>query len=192
MNPMTADNLKSAFGGESMAHTRYLIWGEAAKKEGFPNVHNLFNAVSYAERVHAGNHFRELKNEVGDASVTAGAGFGLTNTSENLQGAINGENYEVSQMYPAFIAVADVQSEKGSIRSFQFALEAEKTHAALFTAAKEAVDKGNDYDESVVHVCDICGYTLVGELVDDCPICKARTSMFTTFETETESSACPL
>lgn len=180
---MTADNLKSAFGGESMAHMRYLQWGEAAKKEGFPNVQNLFKAVAYAEQVHAGNHFRELRKEVGEASVTAGAGFGMTNTSENLQGAIDGENYEVAQMYPAFIAVADMQAEKGSIRSFQFALEAEKTHAALFTAAKEAVDAGKDYDEATVHVCDICGYTLVGELEDDCPVCKAKTTMFTTFET---------
>lgn len=184
MNPMTASNLKSAFGGESMAHMRYIQWGEAAKKEGFPNVGNLFKAVAFAEQIHAGNHFRELRKEVGEASVTAGAGFGMTNTSENLQGAIEGENYEVAQMYPAFIAVADLQSEKGSIRSFQFALEAEKTHSALFTSAKEAVDAGKDYAEATVHVCDICGYTLVGELEDDCPVCKAKTSMFTTFKTE--------
>ncbi|SET07496.1 Rubrerythrin [Natronincola peptidivorans] len=184
MNPMTATNLKSAFGGESMAHARYIQWGEAAKKEGFPNVANLFKAVAYAELIHAGNHFRELRKEVGAASVTSGAEFGMTNTSENLAGAIEGENYEVAQMYPAFISVADMQSEKGSIRSFQFALEAEKTHAALFTAAKEAVDGGTDYAEAIVHVCDICGYTLVGELQDDCPVCKAKTSMFTSFETE--------
>ena len=55
MNEMTASNLKSAFGGESMAHMRYLCWGEAAIKEGYPNVGNLFEAVAYAERVHAGN-----------------------------------------------------------------------------------------------------------------------------------------
>ncbi|MCC5912175.1 MAG: rubrerythrin family protein [Clostridiaceae bacterium] len=183
MNPMTATNLKSAFGGESMASMRYLQWGAAAKKEGFPNVENLFKAVSYAEQVHAGNHFRELKKEVGEDSVTAGAGFGMTNTSENLQGAIDGENYEVAQMYPAFISVADMQAEKGSIRSFQFALEAEKTHAALFTSAKEAVDAGNDYAETAVHVCDVCGYTLVGELENDCPVCKVKPEMFTTFET---------
>ncbi len=183
MNAMTADNLKSAFGGESMAHTRYIFWGKAAVKDGYPNVGNLFEAVSYAEQIHAGNHFRELRKEVGEASVTAGGGFGLTTTSENLQGAIDGENYEVEQMYPAFISVADMQSEKGSIRSFQFALEAEKTHADLFWKAKEQVDQNKDFDHDTVHVCDICGYTLTGELEDDCPICKARTDMFTTFVT---------
>ncbi len=33
MNAMTQDNLRSAFGGESMAHMRYRIWGEKAKKK---------------------------------------------------------------------------------------------------------------------------------------------------------------
>ena len=183
MNPMTSSNLKSAFGGESMAHMRYLIWGESAKKEKFINVANLFKAVAYAEHVHAANHFRELKKEIGEASVTAGAGFGMTTTSENLQGAIDGENYEVDQMYPAFISVANMQEEKSSIRSFQFALEAEKTHAALFSSAKEMVDSGKDFDERMIHVCDICGYTLSGPKVeDDCPICKAKPEMFRCFE----------
>ncbi len=183
MNEMTATNLKSAFGGESMAHMRYLQWGAFAVKEGFPNVGNLFNAVAYAEQVHAANHFRELKNAVGDASVTAGAGFGLTTTSENLQGAIDGENFEVEQMYPAFIAVAELQNEKGSIRSFQFAVEAEKTHAVLFSKAKEAVDANSDFAEDTVHVCNVCGYSLTGALEDNCPVCKVKPDMFTTFVT---------
>ena len=184
MNPMTSSNLKSAFGGESMAHMRYLLWSEAAQKEGFANVSNLFSAVAYAEQVHAGNHFRELRKEVGEASVTAGAGFGMTNTAENLLGAIEGENYEVDQMYPAFVQVATLQQEKSCVRSFQFALEAEKTHAALFTEARERVLAGKDFDEKKVHVCDICGYTLTGDQVeDDCPICKAKPERFICFET---------
>lgn len=183
MNPMTSSNLKSAFGGESMAHMRYLAWGEFATKEGFPNVGNLFVATAYAEQIHAHNHFRELKNEVGDASVTAGGGFGLTTTSENLQGAIDGENFEVEQMYPAFIAVAELQGEKGSLRSFNYAMEAEKTHAALFTNAKAAVDSGVDYDQNTVHVCNVCGHTLTGDLKDPCPVCKVGVNMFKTFVT---------
>ena len=30
MNQMTSDNLRSAFGGESQARTRYNIWGDVA------------------------------------------------------------------------------------------------------------------------------------------------------------------
>lgn len=184
MNPMTSSNLKSAFGGESMAHMRYLAWGDAAEKEGFPNVKNLFVAISYAEQVHAHNHFKELKNECGDADVTAGGGFGMTTTSENLKAAMEGELYEVEQMYPAFIAVAEMQGEKGSLRSFNYAIEAEKTHADLYGIAKEAVDKGEDYDQDTVYVCPVCGHTVAGELEGPCPICKVKADMFKVFKTE--------
>lgn len=57
-NAMTSEFLHSAYGGESMAHMRYLIWGDMAAKEGFPNVARLFRAISDAEQVHATNHFR--------------------------------------------------------------------------------------------------------------------------------------
>ena len=51
MNDMTASNLRSAFGGESQARTRYDIWGEQATKEGFPNVGRLFHCVGHAEKM---------------------------------------------------------------------------------------------------------------------------------------------
>ncbi len=34
-NAMTADFLRSAYGGESMAHIRYLVWAESAEKNWF-------------------------------------------------------------------------------------------------------------------------------------------------------------
>ena len=62
-NAMTADFLRSAYGGESMAHMRYLIWGEVARKEGLNNIGTLFEAIAYAEYVHANNHFNVLKEQ---------------------------------------------------------------------------------------------------------------------------------
>ncbi len=47
-NAMTADFLRSAYGGECMAHMRYLTWGEVAEKEGFPNIARLFKAIALA------------------------------------------------------------------------------------------------------------------------------------------------
>src|SRR5664280_2114686 len=108
---MTADFLHSAYGGESMAHMRYLIWGEIAQKEGFPNIAKLFEAISYAERVHATNHFREIDGDTANATVAAGGFFGTGKTVYNLQGAINGEFHEVEQMYPVYLNVAKLQNE---------------------------------------------------------------------------------
>jgi len=50
----------------------------------------------------------------------------LKSTSENLQTAWNGENFEVEEMYPAYNAIATLQDEKDALRSIHFALSAEK------------------------------------------------------------------
>lgn len=120
-NAMTSEFLHSAYGGESMAHMRYLHWGQIALKEGFPNIAKLFEAVAYAESVHAGNHFREIGGEIADAAVTSGAVFGIGKTVDNLQGGINGELHEVEQMYPVYLNAAEFQKETGVVRSFHFA-----------------------------------------------------------------------
>lgn len=178
MNAMTAENLRSAFGGESQAHMRYRIWGAQAGKEGFPTVERLFLATSDAEQVHATLHFKALKDINGDFPVTSGAGFGLNSTSENLQGAINGELFEVEQMYPAYIAVAELQEEKAAVSAMRFAIAAEQVHADLFTEAKKAVDAGKDLEAKVVELCPVCGYiTLTGE-EEECPLCKAKKDKF--------------
>ena len=181
MHDMTATNLRSAYGGESMAHMRYIAWGEKAAKDGFPNVGRLFHAVSYAEQIHAGNHFRELRNKPGAFEVVAGGGFGLGATSENLAGAIEGELFEVNEMYPAYLAVAEMQDEKGAQRSMRFALETEKIHAALYQKAKAAVDVGDDVALDPILICSVCGWTHEGEGPAFCPICGASHEKYKTF-----------
>ena len=182
MQEMTAANLRSAFGGESMANMRYLVWAKKAQDEGFVNVARLFRAVSRAEEAHAGGHFRVMKNVTGEFMVTAGAGFGVGATAENLQGAIEGELFEIEQMYPAYMAVAQAQDEGAALRSMTHALEAEKIHAGLFQRAKLAVDGGADCDFGVIWVCATCGHTLEGEAPEKCPVCGVGAKMFVSFE----------
>lgn len=166
-NAMTADFLRSAYGGESMAHMRYLHWGDLAEKDGFPNIAKLFRAIAYAEQVHAGNHFNELKDQKGDYTVTAGAVFGIGTVVENLQGAINGELHEVEQMYPVYLEAAKFQDEKGAQRSFHFALEAEKIHAQLFSDAQKAAKEGKDMQLEAVYICPVCGHTVLDNAPDN-------------------------
>jgi len=181
MHSMTAENLRSAFGGESMAHMRYLIWADKADKDGFPNVARLFRAVSYAEQAHATSHFNAMKDAAGSFSVLAGGGFGLGSTSENLQGAIEGERFEINEMYPAYMAVAETQTEKAAHRSMTWAIEAEKIHAEMYSQAKESVDAGKDAPLGPIHVCSVCGHTHAGDPLDKCPICGSPQKKFRTF-----------
>ena len=138
-----------------------------AKEEGFPGIARLFRAISYAEQVHAANHLRELG--------------GIGNSVDNLGGAIAGENYENTEMYPAFYAVADLQEEKGALRSIRYGLEAEKIHEALYGEARQMAETGQDIKSAPVFVCSVCGHTAVGEAPDKCPICNARKEKFNEF-----------
>lgn len=177
-NAMTADFLRSAYGGESMAHMRYQIWGESSRKDGFPNIGRLFDGIAYAELVHAKNHFNVLKEQVGDNTVAAGAVFGHTDIVDNLQGAINGELHEIDQMYPVYLETARFQEEKDAERSFRYAHEAEKIHAKLFQDAQSSAKEGKDIGSEAVYVCPICGFTEIGDNVDNCPVCGAKKEMF--------------
>ncbi|MDW7674798.1 MAG: rubrerythrin family protein [Bacillota bacterium] len=180
-NNITASNLRSAYGGESQAYQRYIYWGNIAKKEGFTNTERLFKAVAYAEEVHAGNHFKELRDVEGDFLVASMAGFGVGPTSKNLEGAIAGENFEIEEMYPAFTAVAELQQEKGALTSFRYAVEAEKNHSELFAKAKSYVDQGQDLPFEDIQVCEICGHTMEGNAPDKCPTCHAQSTKFKQF-----------
>lgn len=167
MRKMSEDNLKNAFAGESQAHMRYLIFAKKAEQEGFPNVARLFRAISYAEQVHATNHYDAL---------------GMIRSSiENLQVAIDGETYEVNEMYPAFNAVARLQEEKGAQRTTDWALQAEKVHAGMYQKGRQAVESNKDIKLGLVYICDMCGYTVEGEAPNRCPVCGASKEKFRKF-----------
>jgi len=167
MHEMTKANLEAAFAGESQAHMKYLIFADQAEKDGFPNVARLFRATAYAEQVHATSHFKVLKK--------------LADTSSNLQTGIEGETFEVEEMYPAYHAVAELQEEAGAERSTRWAQEAEKEHAILYKDAKVTVDGTQDIKGEQVYVCSACGWTGVGEPPDNCPICNAKKERFKIF-----------
>lgn len=167
MRKMTEQNLRAAFAGESQAHMRYLIFSDKAEKDGKPNVARLFRAISFAEQVHATNHFKTF----GD----------LKDTSANLQAAIDGETFEVDEMYPSYDAVAKLQGEKGAEQVIYGAIEAEKIHAKMYKKAKDTVEKGKDLTIGNVYICEVCGYTVEGEAPDTCPTCKAKKDKFKKF-----------
>ncbi|HEC81025.1 MAG TPA: rubrerythrin family protein [Thermoplasmatales archaeon] len=167
MRRMTEKLLNEAFAGESMAHMKYLIFSEVAEREGFSNVSRLFKAIAYAEQVHATNHARNL-------SLVKG-------TKDNLQAGVDGETFEVEEMYPAYDAVVKLQNEKNAETSIRYALEAEKIHAGLYQEAKQSVESGKDLDIGDIYICPVCGYTHVGTPPDRCPVCNASKDKFKKF-----------
>ena len=167
MKKMTEKSLNEAFAGESMAHMKYLIFSEIAEKEGYPNIARLFMAIAYAEQVHATNHARNL-------------GI-IKKTADNLETGIQGETFEVEEMYPAYDVIAKLQEERGAEKSISYALEAEKIHAELYKRAKSEVEKGKDIDVPEIYICPVCGYTHLGEPPNKCPLCNLPKEKFRKF-----------
>ncbi len=159
MKEMTKANLEAVFAGESQAHMKYLAFAEMAEREKLSNVARVFRAAAYAEEKHATNHLRALN--------------GIGKTLANLEVALAGEAFEITEMYPAYIEVAKAQEEKRALGSMEDAMAAEKVHADLYARAKEAVAAGKDADVGVLWVCDVCGFTGEGEPPEKCPICGA-------------------
>ena len=160
----TPENLQSAFAGESQANRRYLFFADKAEKEGHPQIARLFRATADAETVHARSHL--------------GAMGGIGSTKDNLGAAIEGEDYEFTQMYPGFIKQAESENKKRAQISFEFANEVEKVHHDLYQKALEALEAGGQPKDEPYFVCQVCGYIVGGEAPETCPICGAPLSQF--------------
>lgn len=156
----TNDNLAEAFAGESQANRKYLAYGEAAQKEGLSQVAKLFRAVAAAETIHAHAHLRAMD--------------GVKATVANLEAAIEGEQHEFEEMYPGFVATAEAEGHRRAVLSMKHAMAVEKIHHGLFVKALDAVKAGGDLPSQNIHVCGICGHTVMGEAPDQCPVCKAK------------------
>ncbi len=167
MHKMTEKHLKEAFSGESEAHMKYLIFSDVAEKEGKPNIARLFRAVASAEKAHALHHLR----------IVGGIGF----TEENLKEALNGENFEVNEMYAVYNAAAQLQGEKDAQRAINYALAAEKIHASMYKKATESIADGGDLKIGKIYVCPVCGHTTEDSAFDRCPICGVSGEKFEEF-----------
>lgn len=165
----TIKNLNAAFQGESNAANRYAAFSKKAEQEGLPQVAKLFRAAAASESIHRDTHKAAILELGGTVEsfkldeVTPGT------TAENLKAAIKGESYERDFMYPEFLAAAKADDAKAAIRAFQFALAAEKEHAALYQKAIDQLGKNapDDY-----YVCQICGMTLTELPAKKCPVCR--------------------
>ncbi len=158
----TTECLQEAFAGESQANRQYLAFAEKADREGFPQIARMFRAAAAAETVHAHAHLRAMD--------------GVKSTRENLKSAIDGETHEFMNMYPEMIKTAEEEGHARALRSFKFANEVEKIHAALYTGLYESMDTRQE--EYPYFVCPVCGHTAGVEAPDVCPVCGARGSMY--------------
>jgi len=157
----THDNLAAAFAGESQARNKYTYFAEAARKEGYHYIAKIFEETAENERRHAKDEFK-LLNGIGD-------------TAANLKAAFDGENYEVTEMYPTFAKEAEEEGEKDAAILFKQIAKVEAHHRDRYKKILDMVENDAVFkrDTPIKWKCSICGYVYEGtEPPAKCPCCK--------------------
>ncbi len=156
----TKENLKAAFAGESQARNKYTYFATVARKEGLNYIAKIFEETADNEKRHAKDEFLLLG--------------GLSDTAANLQAAIDGEHYEVTDMYPTFAKEAEAEGETEAARLFKQIAKVEAHHRDRFRKLLELVKSGKVFerDEAIRWKCDVCGYIHEGKHAPGkCPCC---------------------
>ncbi len=157
----TIENLKAAFAGESQARNKYTYFAKAARKENYHYIANIFEETAMNEIQHAKDEFK-LLNGIGD-------------TKANLKAAMEGENYETTQMYPEFAKQAEEEGNTEAAILFKQIAKVEKEHEERYKKLLEMVKNGTVYkrEKPIKWKCMKCGYIHEGtEPPEKCPSCK--------------------
>jgi rubrerythrin len=157
----TVDNLMKMFTSMAESNIRYMVFAEAADKEGHPNAAKIFRAVATAKMFHALSHFRA-------------ANFTDT-TTENLKQALEEETYDFKKAYPPMIQDAVTDDALEARHSLEYGMSIGPVITKLISKAI-----GNlDADESgSYYVCPVCGNIEFGKLPAKCPFCGVDASDF--------------
>jgi rubrerythrin len=176
----TETNILTAFAGESQARNRYTYYSAKAKTEGLVQIANIFEETANQEREHAKRLYKFL--EGGDAQITATFPAGVIgSTAENLKRAAGGENYEYTEMYPSFAAIAREEGFDKIADVFLAIAVAEKQHEKRYLDLLTNIEKGEVFkrDEPVTWRCLNCGYLHEGtDAPDLCPACHHAKAHF--------------
>ena len=167
-NSRTYENLKTAFAGESQARVKYQFYASRAKKDGYEQIAEIFNETSDNEKEHAKIWYKLLNDDVGD-------------TKENLKLAIEGEDYEYTEMYKEFARIAREEGFEEIATKFDQVGAIEKEHEDRYKALLKNIDDDVVFkgDAITVWKCRNCGYITVGETAPEtCPVCDHPQSFF--------------
>ncbi len=184
----TLKNLAKAFIGESQARNRYTMYSKAAKKEGFEQIAEIFAITAENEYEHASwilklinqikaKNKEDLSKIMVEAEVTTAYGT----TAENLEAAINGDNWEHTNMYPGYADMAEKEGLKDIAARLRAIAVAEKHHEERYQKILKEVKDGTVFkkDDDVEWVCRECGYVHKGKTPPEkCPSCDHASTYY--------------
>ena len=184
----TLKNLHKAFIGESQARNRYTMYVKQAQKDGYEQIASIFEETADQEREHAkqlSKMINQLSEKIGKTQgpvlVEAEGAAMFADTLTNLKGAIEGETYETTTMYPEFAKVAKEEGLEDIAKRLTAIGIAESHHAQRYQKLSAGVEAGTIFKKEEVRqwVCRKCGYVHTGKSPPDkCPACSHETAYY--------------
>ncbi|HEY2472078.1 MAG TPA: ferritin family protein [Terracidiphilus sp.] len=174
-------NLETALEEEMKNCAAYKAYAVSADDEGLHGLASLFRATALAEQIHASNHARVLRHMGGSTLVDVPRPR-VESAINNLRAALVDQRFEVDYLYPTFLTTAVSLFDSTAVRSFHWALEADKSHARLhsevITRVNGSGDSGWVLEPHDFHVCGLCGYAAERTEAENCPACNYLSEKF--------------
>lgn len=161
----TEVNLLKSFAGESQARSRYTIFAEVAREEGYEQIASIFMETAEQEFAHAKNFFSYLDEGMLEIQASYPAGP-VGDTARNLAEAAAGEHEEWADMYVEFARVAREEGFTAIAKLFENVAVVEQGHEARYLkllARMEAGEVFSDPDANTQWQCRYCGYIATGK-----------------------------
>lgn len=159
----TYKNLKTAFSGESMAHTKYDIYALKAQEDGFEQMADIFQETSRNEQEHAEIWLKWLLEQ-----------DDIPYTLENLKDAYEGETYEWTTMYRQFAHTAVEEGYCEIAALFRRVGAIEKNHAERYETLVNNMETAMIFckDTKKKWICSVCGHETYDTCSPEvCPMC---------------------
>ena len=169
-NKILKEKLWETVEGELLAHFKYLMFADRAKRRGANQIANLFQALAASEYFHARNFYSVLERP-GSFAETVGT-------------YVPGEEFEHEYFYKMLAEYAKEQKSPLAEQAYKGAGAAEREHSSLLRKASHM----EDFKEETIYVCPICGYVMAGESVlERCPVCGGPKKQYQVFENKEQS-----
>jgi len=181
----TEQNLLKAFAGESQARTRYTLFAEKAKEEGYEQIAELFLETAENEKYHAEKFFSFLEGRPLEITATYPAGK-VGTTGENLKAAAMGENEEHTDIYPEFAKIAKEEGFPQVAAAFNLVAKVEVEHEERYLKLLKNLEEGKVFkkEKAARWKCRACGYVHEAEEAPaKCPLCGVEKAYFEIKET---------
>ena len=165
----TEANLMAAFAGESQARNKYDYYASQAKKDGYVQIAAIFEETAKNEKEHAKLWFKLLH----DGKVPT--------TTQNLNDAADGENFEWTDMYKKFAEEARAEGFEDIAKQFEGVAAIEKEHEERYRKLLTNIEGGLVFSREgdMIWQCSNCGHIHIGKQAPEvCPVCNHPQSYF--------------